>query len=200
MNNRLLYIYMRKKDDLKQQAIINAVITQTNELGFVNISMSKIAKAAGISTSTLYIYYKNKEEMFEEIYKDCKRTMLEEVNKNLNISNNTKAEIFKFCQNIVDFMNDNLDTAMFLEQATNSPVLRPHLEPEEQYELSKSVYDIFTKGIEDGSLKNINVNILIGFCMYPITSFYKEVYQNKELEKEINYELIFNMCYDAIKK
>ena len=185
--------------DSNKDVIFKAVITQTNEIGFVNISMSKIAKAAGISTSTLYIYYANKETMFEEIYKDCKREMLQAVNQGLTLDNSVKTAVQRFCQNVVDFMDNNLAIALFLEQATNAPVLRLHLDEQEQWELSKPVYEIFQQGIEEGVLKQVDPNILIGFCMYPIMAFYKETLQNDNLKQQLTYAEIFTMCWDAIK-
>ena len=45
---------MRMKDENKKTAITKAIIGLINEIGFANISMSKIAKATGISAATLY--------------------------------------------------------------------------------------------------------------------------------------------------
>ena len=53
------------KDDNKKNAITKAVISLSNEIGFSNVSMSKIAKRAGVSSSTLYVYYENKDDMFK---------------------------------------------------------------------------------------------------------------------------------------
>ena len=125
--------------------------------------------------------------------------MLEAVARGLIVSNPVKNSVMQFCQNVVDFMENNLDISLYLEQATNSPVLRPHLEEEEQMRLSKPVYDIFEKGIEEGVLKDIDPNLLIGFCMYPIVSFYKESLQNEQLKDIIEYDYLFSMCWDAIK-
>ena len=61
---------MRTKDENKKAAITKAIIRLINEIGFVDISMSKIAKATGISASTLYVYYESKEDMFRKIYLD----------------------------------------------------------------------------------------------------------------------------------
>ena len=52
---------MRKKDDEKQNNIKKAVIKLILEEGFQGTSMSKIAKEAGVSPATVYIYYQNKE-------------------------------------------------------------------------------------------------------------------------------------------
>ena len=56
---------MRIKDLHKQEAIIEATVELVNEIGFVSSSVSKIAKKANVSPATLYIYYKNKEDILE---------------------------------------------------------------------------------------------------------------------------------------
>jgi AcrR family transcriptional regulator len=61
---------MRKKDDDKKQCIKNAVMQLMLEEGFQGTSVSKIAKAAGVSPATVYIYYENKDAMLREIYKE----------------------------------------------------------------------------------------------------------------------------------
>ena len=60
----IIYIRtMRTKDEFKQDALLKATIKLVNEIGFVSSSVSKIAKEAEISPATIYIYYKNKEDL-----------------------------------------------------------------------------------------------------------------------------------------
>ena len=54
---------MRTKDGIKQEALFEATVKLVNEIGFASSSVSKIAKQAGISPATIYIYYKNKEDL-----------------------------------------------------------------------------------------------------------------------------------------
>lgn len=59
---------MRRKDDEKEQRIRKSVITLTLKEGFNGTSIAKIAKMAGVSPATVYIYYENKEDMLQDIY------------------------------------------------------------------------------------------------------------------------------------
>ncbi|MGK0466671.1 TetR/AcrR family transcriptional regulator [Clostridium sp.] len=59
---------MRRKDDEKEKSIKEAVVKLILEQGFHGTSISKIAKEAGVSPATLYIYYENKEIMLRDIY------------------------------------------------------------------------------------------------------------------------------------
>jgi Transcriptional regulator len=54
---------MKNRDKNKLQMIRNAVFSLTSTNDLVNLSISKIAAAAGISKSTVYVYFKDKEEL-----------------------------------------------------------------------------------------------------------------------------------------
>ncbi|MFQ7291767.1 MAG: TetR/AcrR family transcriptional regulator [Monoglobales bacterium] len=75
---------MRVRDENKKAAITKTIIRLINEIGFANISMSKIAKATGVSVATLYVYYENKEDMFRNVYMDVKKQMIEECNRGIS--------------------------------------------------------------------------------------------------------------------
>ena len=59
---------MRVKDDEKQEALFEATVKLVNEIGFVSSSVSKIAKEANVSPATIYVYYKNKEDLLVSTY------------------------------------------------------------------------------------------------------------------------------------
>lgn len=61
---------MRRKDDTKQQNIKQAVIKVILAEGFHGASISKIAKEAGVSPATVYVYYESKEAMLQDIYRE----------------------------------------------------------------------------------------------------------------------------------
>lgn len=61
---------MRRKDDEKQNAIKKAVVSTVLKEGMHGASISKIAKAAGVSPATVYVYYDNKDVMLRDIYYD----------------------------------------------------------------------------------------------------------------------------------
>ncbi len=72
MNVRLILSHevkeMRQKDDEKKQRIESAVIELILDKGFNGLSMSKIAKEAGVCPATVYTYFDSKDSMLQEIY------------------------------------------------------------------------------------------------------------------------------------
>lgn len=66
---------MKNRDKNKLQMIRNAVFSLTSTNDLVNLSISKIAAAAGISKSTVYVYFKDKEELLSKTYMYVKDLM-----------------------------------------------------------------------------------------------------------------------------
>ncbi|MFW9978530.1 MAG: TetR/AcrR family transcriptional regulator, partial [Candidatus Thorarchaeota archaeon] len=62
--NKHSLITMRTRDQAKYDAIVKASVKLVNDLGFDGISIAKIATEAGVSPATIYIYFKNKEDLF----------------------------------------------------------------------------------------------------------------------------------------
>ncbi len=59
---------MREKDTAKQTSIIDEVSNIILNEGIAAVSMSKIAKASGISSSTIYVYFTDKEDVLKQVY------------------------------------------------------------------------------------------------------------------------------------
>ena len=54
--------------DTKQQAIIDASVSEFANNGFKNASVNKIVEQAGIAKGSLFNYFKSKSLLFEYIY------------------------------------------------------------------------------------------------------------------------------------
>ena len=189
---------MRKKDENKKKAIISATIQLSNEIGFSNISMSKIAKRADVSAATLYVYYENKEDMFRKVYVDIKKEMILECSQGLCQEESVKQSIMKICANLLQYIQVHTDEFIFIEQACNSMLMSDEMIAEIEYQ-SRTVNSVFDRGIKEGLLKQTSPVLLIGFCFYPIQQIYKEFQKEKSMLKDVDFDLVFQMCWDAIK-
>lgn len=192
------YKIMRKKDENKKDAIIEATVLLSNELGFSNISMSKIAKRADVSAATLYVYYENKEDMFRKVYMDVKKQMIRECSQGIIQEESVEQSVRKICHNLLRYMQEYTNEFLFIEQACNSPLATDEvIETLEQY--NKTTIAIFQRGIDEGTLKQTSPALLISFCYYPIQQIFKEWKKDKSMLPDVDFEMVFQMCWDAIR-
>src|SRR5262249_48935470 len=60
---------MRTRDDNKIESILDQARIMIVEEGFDGLSMQKLAKAAGVSPATIYIYFKDRDDLLLQLYK-----------------------------------------------------------------------------------------------------------------------------------
>ena len=76
------------KDDLVKEHIINSSVAVFKKLGFDKVTMDDIAKAANKGRSTLYYYFKNKHEVFEQVAEMEYLSIIEPAKAKIKKSNN----------------------------------------------------------------------------------------------------------------
>ena len=189
---------MRTKDDEKQAALFEATVKLVNAIGFASSSVSKIAKEASVSPATIYVYYKNKEDLLVSTYIDIKldlsKALLRDFNDKLPIRDILRNVWF----NMFEYISNNLEYYKFVEQFSNSPYSTVVNKQEvEQY--FDPLIKVLQTGIEQKIIKNVNFDILTAFMYHPITVLANPI-RSPEFElNEENIEIAFTLAWDAIK-
>jgi len=69
MGSTLIFAFMRTRDENKIEAIYREALQMIVKEGFEGLSMQKLARAAGVSPATIYIYFKDKEDLLLHLHK-----------------------------------------------------------------------------------------------------------------------------------
>ena len=112
---------MRTKDDEKEAALFEATVKLVNEIGFASSSVSKIAREAGVSPSTLYVFFKNKEDLLVSTYIDIKLDISRAMLNNFDDSLPIRDILRNVWQRMFLYINNNSENYQFVEQFANSP-------------------------------------------------------------------------------
>ena len=192
------FITMRTKDDEKEAALFEATVKLVNEIGFASSSVSKIAAEAGVSPATIYVYYKNKEDLLVSTYisikLDLSKALLKDFIDKLPIRDILRNVWF----NLFEYISNNLEYYKFVQQFSSSPYssLVNRQEVEQYFEpLTK----VLQTGIEQKIIKNVSFDILTAFMYHPITVLANpSLSPDFELNEE-NIETAFTLAWDAIK-
>lgn len=114
---------MRKKDDQKQKCIKEAVVQLVLEEGLQGTSISKIAKAAGISPATVYVYYDNKDTMLRAVYTEYAEGMFQYILKGVSPQMEGRDIIAEIIRRYYSFIIDNKEVYYFIVQYGSCPIL-----------------------------------------------------------------------------
>lgn len=72
-----------RRDEGKYQAILRAAISVMARSGYHNAQISRIAKAAGVADGTVYLYFKNKEDVLISLIRDGINKIIQQCEREL---------------------------------------------------------------------------------------------------------------------
>lgn len=189
---------MRTKDEEKKAALFEATVKTVNEVGFVAASVSKIAKEAGVSPATLYVYHKNKEELlvstFIAIEKDLSSVLLKKFNSDLPL----RDILENLWLTMSDYFHKNQNYTRFNEQFSNSPY-RTLVDKEQVMQYYAPIIEVLQRGIDQKIIKNVDFDILVAFIFYPLLALSNPSLCSDFDPTKENIKSAFTLAWDAIK-
>lgn len=189
---------MRVKDENKRIAIYHAAMEVVNQCGVDNASMSKIAKSAGVSSSTIYVYFENKADMINKIYLLMKQEACSAMFKDLTSDMDFEVATKSWMRNYFYFLVHNPDQLSFLEQFHSAPTISETTR-EEAYGYFLPIITVHQKAVEQGAIKDYPAPIIVAYAFDPMMSLAR-THLNEELEiDESLLETVLEMSWAAIR-
>ncbi len=189
---------MKLKDESKRAAIVSKTIDIVFDQGFAGVKMAGLARLVGVSPSTLYVYYKNKEDLIVSITSKLIK------NVSINSNNEIKEGLpFKLRLKAVwlywlDFSINHSKEMSFLQQVKQSPYysLVPSEIKDEKAQMANSLLDL---GKKEGLIKNIDNDVLSAVIGSMMGETSKLILSKKLKLNKTDNDMMFSLIWDAIK-
>lgn len=190
---------MRTKDDKKQEALLLAAVKVVNETGFAASSVARIAAEAGVSPATLYVYFRNKENLLVSTYLEIKRDMSSAALRGLDDRLPIRDILLRVWRNMFMYLSENREYFRFAEQFSNSPFSQL-VDRAEVQGYFQPLLRVVQEGIDRKLIKDVHFDILAAFLFHPIFVLANpNICHGFELNEE-NVETAFQLAWDAIKQ
>ncbi|WP_312888995.1 TetR/AcrR family transcriptional regulator [Desertibacillus haloalkaliphilus] len=85
---------MAKRKGLKYEQIIEAAVKVIAEKGYHQAQVSKIAKEAGVADGTIYLYFKNKEDILVSLFKEKMGKFILDIEQEIAGVNDVKEKLY----------------------------------------------------------------------------------------------------------
>ncbi|NJC97078.1 MAG: TetR/AcrR family transcriptional regulator [Anaerolineales bacterium] len=151
----------------RRHEIFHQVANVFLKKGFQETSMREIAEAAGLGKSTLYDYFKNKDEILVYFFEDQLNDMTEEAQKIAMQNLSANARLRQITEKYLESLQAN--KSLFLKLMQESQRLK--LESQKQVQAKRYGYQdliraLIDEGIREGVFRNVNsllaARLLIG--------------------------------------
>lgn len=178
---------MRKKDEDKERYIKEAVVKLIIQEGFHGTSISKIAKLAGVSPATLYIYYENKDTMLHNIYAEYSEEILNQLLTHISWDMSGSQMIETLIYNYYHYIEAHPEIFSFVEQFSSCPSLANSCQ---EHRGISQIMILLDEMKEKHILKNYSTKTIISFIFYPIKSILTNPPQNASEKTAMLQEMI----------
>lgn len=182
----------------KKDIILSATLKLVNQHGFYHLNMKQLASEAGISAGTTYLYFKSKEELINELYKNITNDFNSSVLKGYKEGRSFKKNYFEMLGIAINYYLDNPDKFSFIEQYTYSPFLFKETQ-EANLAVLEPLQKIIKKAKRDKLVKDLPETLLVALSYGPVVSMMKLFIAGKaDLKKSTTKEELINACWQSI--
>jgi TetR/AcrR family transcriptional regulator len=163
--------WARRKES-RPGELLEAALASFVEYGFAATRLEDVAAKAGVSKGTLYLYFKNKEELFKAVLKESVLPLIEKFAdeaKTLTLSNDDLVRFF-FKQWWVRFGSTKLSgiCKLMTAESGNFPELAVFFQQEVIEKNNQLLLNIVRKGVAEGDYQPKNYELAVHLWMAPM--------------------------------
>lgn len=188
----------KPKDEREAKAIYEVTLKRVLTTGFNGLKMADVAKAAKLATGTLYIYFKNKDLLINELFLHLKKAKTTEVLKAYNPNDAFEEAFRKMWFSYLDISLREPERMLFIEQFAHTSFLTKKTK-QQGNQLLAPLAVFIESGIKNKKLRHLPVDIVLSQVLGPI-------YEMVKLEKEGTVKLsthqkqaLYEMAWNAVK-
>jgi len=171
--------YMRTRNTNKVQLVKQKAIEMIVKDGFEGFSMNKLARACNISVATLYIYYKDRDDLIIKIAYEEGKLMADRMIKNLDPEASFEEGMRIQWANRYQYMTDNPLLALFFEQLQSSTY---HVQFMDAFTEFKAVVSKFLNNvIARGEMNPVPLEVYWSVAFAPLYSLVRFQNQGQSL-------------------
>ncbi len=175
----------------KKNAVLKATLSLVNDGGFQAASMAKIAKIAGVSPATIYLYFENKQDLINQLYLTTKTQFCAIAFANYEESLSVTKGFETIWYNIAKFKLGESMESYFLSQCDNTPMVDAETQ-KQGVALLQPLISLWERGQSEKIIKPISPYLLYAYTIYPIAFL-------MNIQKRENYTFDQNCLKDAFQ-
>lgn len=187
----------------KRLRIINAALKVFAEHGLISPPVPSITREAGVATGTLYSYFKSKDDLINVLYDEVEMQLVEFIKDQSVTSHLTTEEKIKgLIARLLSFFLEDKNRFFFFIHFHNSQKGGDYRKKRGQIpgDLGYYLSSIIQKGIDEGSIVDIPIDIHFKFCVEVLLSIVRDHYLSvQHLDQQILNQIPVT-CWNAIKK
>lgn len=188
----------RPRDEKKVDAIFEATLSLVQKSGFNGLKMADVARAAGMATGTLYIYFRNKEILINELFLSLKTSKTSRMLAVYHQEDSFEESFRKLWWKYLELSLEEPERMMFIEQFAHTTYLTPRTR--KQSDLLLEPLAVFLQGgMTQKIIRKAPVELLLSQLMGPIYEVVKLHHEGTFRLTPAHQKTLFDMAWKSMQ-
>lgn len=183
----------------KKALILQSTLKLITENGFHATPVSLIASDSGVAAGTIYRYFKNKDDIINELYAYVKKDFNDAILEGMHEGITEKDEYGLKWKNMINYFIKNPLEAKFMDQFATSPFINKDIVKSSLARYSH-LKDLYKRAISSGTIRDVSYESVMVAMLGTVNQLYRT--NNSDMfkvdEKIINE--VFEIFWIGIKK
>ena len=145
----------------KRNRILRAAIRIFSQKGFFNSKVSEVARASGVADGTIYLYFKNKDDLLISLFEEKMGEVVAGVRQRITAGGDALAKLRIFIDNHMEILDreEGLIEVLQVELRQSKKFLKDYT-PAKFFEYLEVISDILEEGKREGLIRpDLNVSV-----------------------------------------
>ncbi|GAA4319584.1 TetR/AcrR family transcriptional regulator [Mucilaginibacter gynuensis] len=194
---------MRPRNLEKEEAIRTIALDIIANEGLENLTMQKLAAAAGVSPRTIYIKYENKEDLLIKLFiKDVLAAYEKAILNGFNEDMPFAEGVEKLWINGFGYLKNNRPSFALIQHGKSSPLLNKAFQQEniQQGQFFAPIHSFIMANIKAGVIKNLPFDVLRALLFAPLLDLVNEYFDHTDRPVQIITDEVITTCCEAVTK
>lgn len=157
----------RIRDTQKTEQIYQATLELVLKQGFSGLKMADVAAQAGLATGTVYIYFKDKDELINQLYAYLKQKGVDAYSGGLDDEDSFKKSLRRLWKQFFNYNLERSAEVAFLEQYFRSPFLKSNSKKEGNT-FFQPFLSLLERGQDEKKLIKMEKQIILAMLVGPV--------------------------------
>lgn len=161
-----------RRKEARPGELLDAALILFVEKGFAATRVEEVAKLAGVSKGTLFLYFASKEELFKAVVRENISGRLKEWNDEFESFQGNSADMLRYCINAwwerIGSTKASGISKLMMSEARNFPELATFYQQEVIQPGNELIKRVLQRGVDQGEFRPIDMNYGVHMVLAPM--------------------------------
>lgn len=181
----------------KRDLILEAALKLFIEQGIPNTSTAAISKEAGVATGTLFLYFKTKNDLIDQLYLNSKTKLAAYIARKLPVGGKIKDTLQQLWIQAIEWAMENYTAFRFIHLYRSSTLIS-EMSKAEAATASRFVIDLLQEGIRKGELVPADMDLVLTIIDNQLAATVNYLYLKQPKNRKKIVLLAFDLMWGGI--